>query len=334
MRSVEIESPGDHQIKVRERPVPMPGPGEIVVQIHAATLNYRDLVFMQGTSGLNFSRYPYVPLSCACGSVSATGEGVTRVAVGDRVSPIFFQNWFDGPQPPDAEMRPLGGPIDGVAADFLCFSENGVVKIPDTLGDLEAATLPCAGVTAWNALYGIRATKPGDVVLLMGTGGVSIIGLQLAKAGGATAIITSSSDAKLERARALGADHGINYRSVSDWGRRARELTGGRGADVVLEVGGRETLAQSLLALRDGGDVAGIGLLAGTPVWLGAEPRARLQRIRVGSREHFEDLLRAIMATGIRPVVDRVYPLERLGDAFRALKAGQMFGKIGISFNA
>jgi NADPH:quinone reductase-like Zn-dependent oxidoreductase len=329
MRTTEIEAPGEQHIKVRERPVPAPGAGEVVVRVHAASLNYRDLTFMQGGSG--FSRFPYVPLSCACGSIAAIGDGVTRVAVGDRVCPIFFQNWLEGPQPPDVEMRPLGGPIDGVAADLVCLSEHGVVKVPDTLGDLEAATLPCAGVTVWNALHGIRATKPGDVVLLLGTGGVSILGLQLAKAGGATVIITSSSDAKLARARRLGADHGINYRSTPDWGRRAREWTGGRGVDVVLEVGGLETLSQSVLALRDGGDIAGIGLLAGTPVWQANETRVRLQRIRVGSRRHFEDLLRAIVATGVRPVVDTVYPLERLGDAFRTMKAGAMFGKIGIS---
>jgi NADPH:quinone reductase-like Zn-dependent oxidoreductase len=181
-------------------------------------------------------------------------------------------------------------------------------------------------------LFGIRATRPGDVVLLMGTGGVSIIGLQLAKAAGATAIITSSSDAKLERARSLGADHGINYRQVTAWGEHAREITGGRGVDVVLEVGGAETLPQSMLALREGGDIAGIGLLTGTPVWQVKDPGVRLHRIRVGSREHFEDLLRGIVATRIRPVVDDVYPLEKLGDAFRALRSGAMFGKIGITF--
>jgi NADPH:quinone reductase-like Zn-dependent oxidoreductase len=229
-------------------------------------------------------------------------------------------------------MRPLGGPIDGIAADFVCLSEEGVVKVPDTLGDLEAATLPCAGVTAWAALFGLRATKPGDVVLLMGTGGVSIIGLQLAKAAGATAIITSSSDAKLERARSLGADHLINYRKVADWGALARELTGRRGVDVVLEVGGLETLPQSMQAVREGGDIAGIGLLAGTPVWQTSDTRVKVRRIRVGSRQHFEDLLRAIVATRIRPVVDAVYPLDRLSDGLRALRSGAMFGKIGISF--
>ena len=332
MRAIQIESPGEQHIRIVDRPVPVPGPGEVLVEIHAATLNYRDLVFLQG-SGLGFSRYPYVPLSCACGRVSDVGAGVTRVGVGDRVAPIFFQNWLSGPQPPDADMRPLGGPIDGVAADVVCLSEDGVVKVPDSLGDLEAATLPCAGVTAWVALFGIRATRPGDVVLLLGTGGVSIVGLQLAKAVGATAIITSSSDAKLERARSLGADHGINYCQVTAWGARAREITGGRGVDVVLEVGGAETLPQSIRALREGGDIAGIGLLAGTPVWHVKDSGVRLHRIRVGSREHFEDLLRGIVATRVRPVVDAVYPMEQLADAFRALKAG-VFGKIGIAFRS
>jgi len=331
MRTIEVERPGAQHIRLRDRPVPTPAPGEVVVQIHAASLNYRDLVFLEG-SGLGFARYPYVPLSCGCGRISEIGEGVTRVAVGDRVSPIFFQNWLSGPQPPDAAMRPIGGPVDGIASDFVCLSEDGLVKVPDSLGDLEAATLPCAGVTAWAALFRIRATRPGDVVLLMGTGGVSILGLQLAKAAGATVIITSSSDAKLERARSLGADHGINYREVPAWGERARALTGGRGVDVVLEVGGAETLPQSTRALREGGDIAGIGILAGTPVWQATDAQVKVHRIRVGSRQEFEDLLRGIAAARIRPVVDAVYPLDRLADAFRALRAGAMFGKIGIAF--
>jgi NADPH:quinone reductase-like Zn-dependent oxidoreductase len=332
MRTIEIASPGEQHIRLIERPAPVPGPGEVLVRVHAASLNYRDLVFMRG--GLGFSRYPYVPLSCACGQVAAIGDGVTRVAVGDRVAPIFFQNWLSGPQPPHDSMRPLGGPIDGVAADFICLSEEGVVKVPDTLGDLEAATLPCAGVTAWASLFGIRATKPGDVVLLMGTGGVSIVGLQLAKAAGATVIITSSSDAKLERARSLGADHLINYRKVTRWGERARQLTGGRGVDVVLEVGGTETLPQSIDALRDGGDIAGIGLLTGTPVWEATDAPVRLHRIRVGSRVHFEDLLRGMVAARVRPVVDVVFPLDRLADALCALRSQSTFGKIGISLTS
>ena len=331
MRTVEITGPGEQHIHLIDRPVPTPGPGEVLIRVHVATLNYRDLVLMQGGGPVS-SRSPYVPLSCACGEVSAVGDEVTRVTPGDRVSPTFFQNWLSGP-PPDASMQSLGGPIDGVAADFICLSEDGVVKIPDTLGDLEAATLPCAGVTAWNSLFGIRATKPGDVVLLMGTGGVSIAGLQLAKAAGATVIITSSSDAKLERARSLGADHVINYRTAPDWGERARAITGGRGVDVVLEVGGAETLPQSIRALRDGGDIAGIGLLAGTRVWEVTGQSARIQRIRVGSRADFEDTLRGIGAARIRPVVDTVFPVQRLADAFQSLRAGRLFGKIGIAFH-
>jgi NADPH:quinone reductase-like Zn-dependent oxidoreductase len=333
MRTIEIANPGEQHIRLIDRPLPTPGHGEVLIRVHAASLNYRDLVFMRG-GGLGFSRYPYVPLSCACGHVTAIGHGVTQVAVGDRVAPIFFQNWLSGPQPPHDSMRPLGGPIDGVAADFICLSEEGVVKVPDTLSDLEVATLPCAGVTAWVGLFGIRATKPGDVVLLLGTGGVSILGLQLAKAAGATVMITSSSDAKLARARSLGADHLINYRTVTNWGERARQLTDGRGVDVVLEVGGAETLPQSILALREGGDIAGIGMLAGTPVWEAAHVAVRLHRIRVGSRTHFEDLLRGIVATHVRPVVDAVFPLDRLADAFQALGSGSVFGKVGISLTS
>lgn len=328
MRAMEVSGPLFEQVKRVERPIPDPGPGEVQVRIKAATLNYRDVLLVQ--RGNPDGKLPYIPLSCACGEVTALGAGVTRVQVGDRVMPAFFQNWFSGPIPSQGSVRALGGVLEGVAREFACFPQEAVAKVPDMLGDLEAATLPCAGLTAWSALFVARATKPGDIVLLMGTGGVSIAGLQLAKAAGATVIITSSSEAKLARARAMGADMTIDYRGTPAWGERARELTGGRGVDLVLEVGGAETLEQSTRALREGGEVAGIGLLSGTPVWQAKNVQAKLLRIRVGNREQLEDLARGIVATGIRPVVDRVFPLEDLGRALATLRAGAFFGKIGI----
>ncbi len=326
MLAIEVQGSGEDGIKVVERPEPQPGPHEVQVKLRAATLNYRDLAMPR--RGPPLPKVPYVPLSCGCGVVTKVGEGVTRVAIGDRVAPTFFQT-PDGSIPNDFG-RALGGPLDGVAREVGCFPETGVVKIPDELADLEAATLPCAALTAWNALFVVRATKPGDVVLLLGTGGVSIAGLQLAKAAGATVIITSSSEHKLARARALGADLTINYQTVPAWGERAWALSGGLGASVVLEVGGTGTLPQSLAALRPGGDLASIGLLSGEIVANLEEPKARLHRIRVGSRDQLEDLLRALVSTHVRPVVDRVYPLERLRDAMAALRAGDMVGKVGL----
>jgi len=328
MRTMEISGPGFENLKLVERALPETGPGEVQVRIKAATLNYRDLILLdRGNPG---GKMPYVPLSCACGVVAAIGSGVTRVRIGERVMPTFFQNWFSGPIPSQDSVLALGGHADGVAREFACFPQDAVVKVPDALGDLEAATLPCAGLTAWSSLFVIRATRPGDVVLLLGTGGVSIAALQLAKAAGATVVITSSSEAKIARARALGADLAVNYRSDPDWGAKVRELTGGRGADVVLEVGGAETLAQSQSALREDGIIAGIGLLGGTPTWQSKNPPAELQRIRVGNRDQLEDLTRFCTAKGIRPVIGRVFPLEDLGGALKAMRSGDFFGKIGI----
>lgn len=327
MRAMVTSGAGLQALELKTLPIPEPAPGQVQVRLTAATLNYRDYLMAHGssTTGRNPS---YVPLSCGAGEVTAVGDGVSRVRSGDRVCPTFFQDWLSGPL--ENPTLALGGTADGVAREYGCFPEDYVVKIPDMLGDMEAATLPCAALTSWTSLFVVRSTKPGDVVLLQGTGGVSIAGLQLAKAAGATVIITSSSDAKLARARALGADHTINYRTTPGWGAQARELTGGRGVDVVLEVAGAETLDQSTLALRPGGTIAGIGLLAGTPIWTAENLPAEHVRIRVGSRDDFEDMIRGIEQNRIRPVVDRVFPLEQLGEALQTLKSGTVFGKVGI----
>lgn len=332
MRAIVVSAHGETEARMTDLPVPEPQAGEVQVRMLAASLNYRDLMLLDGRFP-NAVRLPYVPLSCGCGVVTKTGPGVTRVKTGDRVAPTYFQNWISGAMPQDGGLA-LGGNVDGVAREYACFSEEGMVRIPDALSDLEAATLPCAALTAWSCLFAIRATKPGDVVLLQGTGGVSIAGLQLARAAGATTIITSSSDAKLARARSLGADHLINYRRTPEWGRAARELTGGRGVDLVIEVGGKATLAQSLIAVADGGDIAGVGMLGGRPDWSALRTPARVSRIHIGSREQFEDMLRAINANAIRPVIDQVFPLQEIGAAFRALAEGRVFGKACIRIAA
>ena len=333
MRVMQVNGTDFDSLRLVEQPVPEPKAGEVLVRMTAATLNYRDLLMVKG--GASYGRtQAYVPLSCGCGVVADIGPGVTRFRVGDRVAPTFFPDWISGSRTDQGVARSLGGPIDGVAREYACFTQEGMVKVPDAIGDLEAATLPCAALTAWNALFVACATKPGDFVLLQGTGGVSIAGLQLAKAAGATVIITSSSDAKLERARALGADYTLNYRDSPDWGARAMAITGRRGVDVVLEVGGEKTLAQSEAALMPGGSIAAIGLLGGSRIRAVQGASTRLHAIRVGSRDQFDDMNRAIAANGIRPVVDKVFPLEALGAAMQALQSGAIFGKVAIQVGA
>src|SRR5580704_5179929 len=291
MKALVLENDaGIENLKVIEKPDPEPGPGQVVVRIKAASLNFRDLATITnpGIKG----RLPFSPLSDAAGVVEAVGAGVTRVKPGDRVATLFFQGWMGG-EPTTAQLaRALGGLLDGVAQEKVLLSAEGVSKVPDSLTDEEAACLPCAGLTAWRALMTEHSVKPGDIVLAQGTGGVSIFALQFAKAAGATVIITSSSDEKLERARALGADHTINYRTEPDWARAARKLTGGRGVDHVIEVGGAGTFQQSIQAIRVGGHVAVIGVLTGMSNDVNVasifSANAHIHGISVGSREHFE----------------------------------------------
>src|SRR5262245_26261321 len=274
-----------------ERPEPMPGAGEVIVDMKAASLNYRDLLFVTTGGG---NPLPLVPFSDGAGVVSAIGSGVSRVKVGDRVCPLYFQSWLSGPVTEEKRAKSLGGPLDGVLQQRVKLTADGVSKIPDYLSFEEAATLPCAALTAWRAIAFEAPVGPGDTVLVQGTGGVSIFALQFAKARGARVIATSSSDAKLERVRALGADETINYKTTPDWGAKARELTGGRGVDVVIEVGGENTFAQSLDAARVGGAVVVIGILGGfsAPVMVPVvfAKNLRIFGISVGSREQFDDM--------------------------------------------
>jgi NADPH:quinone reductase-like Zn-dependent oxidoreductase len=332
MRAVVLETAyGIDNLTVIEKPDPTPGPGQVVVDISAATLNYRDLATISAPSG----RLPFVPCSDGAGVVSAIGDGVTRVKVGDHVAPLFFQGWFAGEPTPQGLGGALGGTLDGVLQQKILLSEQGVTRVPAGYSDEEAATLPCAGLTAWRGLVIQGQVKSGDVVVAQGTGGVSIFALQFAKAAGATVIITSSSDEKLERAKALGADHLINYRSTPDWAREVRRITGNRGADHVVEVGGAGTFEQSLRAIRLGGKIVVIGILGGFVKDLTVAAifgsNAFIHGVTVGSREHFESMTRAIEANGIKPVIDQRFALEESRGAFESMKAGAHFGKIAIA---
>ncbi|MBI1396648.1 MAG: zinc-binding dehydrogenase [Betaproteobacteria bacterium] len=317
-----------------DRDAPEAGPGQVLVRTKAWSLNYRDTLVARGAYG-GPPREGLIPLSDGVGEVVATGPGVTRVEVGDRVAGCFMQDWLAGEITAAAAQSALGGAIDGMLAEYVVLSADGVVRVPDHLTDEEAACLPCAGVTAWNALVREARVKAGDTVLLLGTGGVSLIGLQLAKLHGARCIVTSSSDAKLEVARQLGADATINYRSVPDWEKAVVEMTGGRGVDIVLEVGGVGTFDRSLASLRPGGHMCLIGVLTGTQ---GAVSTAailrrhiRIHGIYVGSREMFEDMNRAIALNGMRPHIGRSFGFEDARGAYDYLLSAAHAGKVTIT---
>ena len=275
-----------------------------------------------------------IPLSDGAGEVLEIGPGVTRVKVGDRVAGCFFQRWTAGEAPADVHASALGGGIDGMLAEYAVLEEDGIVKIPGHLSLEESATLPCAGVTAWNAIVEHAKLVAGQMVLLQGTGGVSIFGLQLARTMGIEVIITSSSDEKLVRAKALGANHGINYKTTPDWEKAALGFTGGRGVDHVVEVGGAATLARSFGAIRVGGKISMIGGLSGPATELNPglifARRANVQGISVGSMQMFEAMTRAIAANGIKPVLDKVFPFGEAPAAYRHMASGAHFGKIVI----
>jgi NADPH:quinone reductase-like Zn-dependent oxidoreductase len=309
-------------------PVPQLGYGEVLVTIRAVSLNYRDLLIAAGKYA-HFAS-DVILASDAAGEVVAVGEGVTRFAIGDRVAGNFFQGWFDGEYRREVGKTSLGGAIPGVLATARVFDQHGLVRVPEHLSWEEAATLPCAAVTAWHAL---SSTRPGDMVLILGTGGVAIFGLQFAKLRGARVIITSSSDEKLARARALGADDTINYRTTPEWEAEVLRLTDGRGADNVLELGGAGTLAKSIASVRPGGQVSVIGIVTGTtePLNIGAIlPNIRLQGVYVGSVAMFEEMNRAIALHQMKPVIDRVFSFDRAPEALRYLEAAQHFGKVVI----
>jgi NADPH:quinone reductase-like Zn-dependent oxidoreductase len=336
MRAWHITSDtGIDGLELRERATRALGPGEVRVRIRASSLNNRDLQIVRNPTARRVS-LPRVPNSDGAGEVTEVGRGVTSFRVGDRVATCFFQNWADGPCSQAAMDSALGGALDGVLAEEVVLRETGLVAIPDHLSFAEGATLPCAGVTAWNALTEIGRLQPDQVVLLLGTGGVSAFSLQLAHSRGARVIVTSSSDERLRRARELGAAVTINYRTVPDWDQAVLDATGGQGADLVVEVGGAGTLPRSIAATRIAGTIALVGVLTAGQIDPAAIMRKsiRLQGLYVGSWRMFMDLNAALTADRIHPVIHRTFPFEAARDAFHALADAQHFGKIVVTASA
>jgi NADPH:quinone reductase-like Zn-dependent oxidoreductase len=330
-----VGSFGLENLKLVDLPEPKPGPGQVLVRLRAASLNYRDLLTVKGQYNPKLP-LPKIPLSDGAGEVVAIGAGVTRVRPGDRVAGCFMPGWLEGPLTQEKADTSLGGFVDGVLAEYAVLNAEGVVPVPSHLSFEEAATLPCAAVTAWDALFVADHVQPGFTVLVQGTGGVSLFALQFTRLAGARVIVTSSSDKKLVRAGEQGASDGINYKTTPDWDKEVRRLTAGRGVDHVVEVGGAGTVNRSLACVRTGGTISMIGVLAGGA----AEVRTvlilhravRVMGIYVGSRVMFEDMNRAIALHQMRPVVDRVFPFAEAPDAFRHMESGSHFGKIVLTF--
>jgi NADPH:quinone reductase-like Zn-dependent oxidoreductase len=335
MKAVTLKAPGglDKFAVVEVPDAPPPRVGEITVRLHASSLNYHDYVIAIGQLKTADNR---IPMSDGAGVVAAVGEGVTEFAVGDRVMGMFYPDWLLGDATPASTSRIPGDTIDGFAREYVTVPANAFTHTPPGYSHAEAATLPCAALTAWRGLVVAGGVKPGAAVLVQGTGGVSIFALQFAKMAGATVYATSSSDAKLERLKSLGADHVLNYKSEPKWGKKIKEMTGGRGVDHVLEVGGPGTLTQSMWASRMGGHIALIGVLTGisgeVPTYLLFSSQLRVTGIMVGSRTDQLDMNRAIAAAGIKPVIDSSFGLDGIADAFRHQESQKHFGKICLEF--
>lgn len=322
-------------IELTERPIPSLSPGQVLLKMKAASLNYRDLLTIK-RAHTSPDKPPFIPLSDGVGEVVAAGEGVTRVKIGDRVAGIFMQAWISGEFSAAKFKSSLGGAIDGVLAEYTVLHEAGVVHVPSHLSDAEAASLPCAAVTAWHALMADGTLKPGDTVLIQGSGGVSLFALQFANVVGAKVIATSSQDQKLERLMQLGAVQGINYKTDPAWEKTVFKLTNKIGVDRVIEVGGANTLNQSLRAVRYGGHISLIGVLSGFSAEISTvtilQKGIRLQGIYVGSRDMFEQMNRAIALHQIKPMIDRVFPFEHVHQALEYMESGFHFGKIALQF--
>lgn len=317
-----------------ERPDPKPGPGQVVVKVRSVSINYRDILMVQGVYNPR-QPLPLIPFSDGAGEIVDVGKGVTRVAVGDRVAGCFFQGWMSGkPTPEKVGATTLGSPLDGMLAELVVLNQEGVVALPDHLDFDEGATLPCAGLTAWSCLFRHGQLAAGEQVLTLGTGGVSIFALQFAKMAGANVIITSSSDAKLDRAKELGASTGINYGENEKWSKEVRKATGGQGVDHVIEVGGVGTLEQSIRSCRLGAHISLVGVLAGPQAPLNLTlvlmQDIRIQGVFVGPRESFEAMNRALSQHKMKPVVDKVFPFEEARQALEHVFAGKHFGKVCI----
>ncbi|MEN9518831.1 MAG: hypothetical protein RLZZ381_1419 [Cyanobacteriota bacterium] len=333
MKVYEIDrGNGLDALSLVERQEPKPGFSQVLIKVRATSLNYRDLIVAGGN-------YPgqkpsLIPMSDGAGEIVAVGEGVTRFQIGDRVAGIFFQDWLSGKISKEIMKSDLGGGIDGMLAEYVTLNQNGVVLLPDHLSYEEGATLPCAAVTAWHALVTKGNVRAGETVLLLGTGGVSTFALQFAKVHGARIIITSSSDEKLERAKEMGVDETINYKTTPNWEEEVYRLTDSVGVDLVVEVGGAGTLAKSIKSVRYGGKIGLIGVLSGAAGEINPQPilgkSITLQGIYVGSREMFEAMNRAIAHHQLKPTIDRIFDFTEAKEAYQYMKSGSHFGKIVI----
>lgn len=336
MKAVILKSAtGPDDLEVVDLPDPAPGPGEVLVRMRAASLNYRDTLIVRGGYRSQQKLENLIPVSDGAGDVAAIGEGVSEFAVGERVIALFCQDWIGGEPDVETIESHFGRDLDGMLCEFKLFKPHNLVKTPDTLSDIEAAALPCAALTAWSAIVVEGKVKPGDLVLTQGTGGVSLFALQFAKMAGARVIVTSSSDDKLRRVLEMGADETINYRTDEAWGKTALTMSGGRGVDNVVELGGTKTLKQSLIAVRPGGTLSMIGVLSGATFGEILLPfvvsrKVRLQGVTVGSRDDMQNMLRAMAAHAIKPEIDKVFPLDQAAEAFNHLESGVHFGKVCI----
>lgn len=332
MKAFEIQEFGN--LICTQRPKPQPKYREVLVNIKAVSLNYRDILMVKGFYNPHLP-LPVIPCSDGSGEVVSVGEGVTTVKPGDRVAGIFMQKWLAGNLTQKAAKSALGGEVDGMLAEYVVLPEDGLVHIPPHLSEPEAATLPCAAVTAWHALIE-AGLKPGETVLIMGTGGVSLFALQFAVMAGARVIATSSSDEKLAKVKQLGASDVINYKSMPNWEKQVLALTEGVGVDYVVEVGGANTLTKSLKAVKMGGQISLIGVLAGAQAEVNPLPAVmkgvRIQGIYVGSRQMFEAMNGAITVNKLSPVCDRIFPFDETSEALKYMETGSHFGKITIKF--
>jgi NADPH:quinone reductase-like Zn-dependent oxidoreductase len=339
MYAFPVQKFGIDHLRQIDLPTPQTTPGTVLIKVHAVSLNYRDLMMVKGLYNPKMA-LPRIPCSDGAGEVVATGEGVTRVKAGDRVCGIFMQRWLDGPLTADKSKVALGGDVDGMLTEYALLDQEGVIHFPEHLTYEEASTLPCAGVTAWNALHHAgdpaSPTHPGESVVIQGTGGVSIFALQFAKLLGARVLGTSSSDEKLSRARSLGLDAECNYKLRPDWSKWVTETTANIGADRIIEVGGAGTFGQSLRAARVGGTITQIGVLSGAatsdPVALTPilHKQLRVQGIYVGSRAMFEQMNAAISKASLHPVIDKVFDFSHAAEAFAHMESASHFGKIVI----
>jgi NADPH:quinone reductase-like Zn-dependent oxidoreductase len=333
MRVMELGKFGIENLRMVEADVPRPGAGEVLVRFGGASINYRDYQIVTGEFSPS-QPLPIVPCSDGAGEVVETGDAVTRFSKGDRVAPLFFPNWMSGDAIGDVRAVSSGLEAPGVLREFGVYSQDAVAKVAPHLTDEEAACFPCAGLTAWTCVVSLADIQSGDTVLVQGTGGVALFALQFARLLGAKVICTSGSDDKLQRAKSLGADHCINYVSTPAWGETARELTGGRGVDAVVEIGGTGTLKQSIAAIRRGGHIGIVGYLAGIDLGLNVfdliERNAHLHGVSVGNAEGFARMMNFVSEHGLQPVIGKSYPFEDAGAAMRDISKGEHFGKLTV----